>query len=75
MEKLPAHVVAYLAEIERFQVAVSHCMKEYKYGHHLAVRHEAWTVVTAFAGSVQCVFFQFGNKIFAELIENTKNFY
>ena len=73
--KLPAHVVAYIAEMERLQGAVSHCMKEHKDSHNLAVGHEAWTVTTAFAGGVQRVFFQVRDKIFAELIENTENFY
>ena len=71
--ELPVHVVTYIAEIERLQVAVSHCMEEHKDSRHLAVGHEAWTVATAFAGGVQRVFFQFRDKIFAELIENTEN--
>ena len=43
--------------------------------HHLAVGHEARAVAAALAAGVQRVFFQFGSKIFAELIENTENFY
>lgn len=73
--KLPAHVVAYIAEVERLQVAVPHGMEEYQDGHHLAVGHEAWTVATALAEGVQRVSFQFGDKIFAELVENAENFY
>ena len=73
--ELPAHVVAYIAEIERLLVAVSHCMEEHKDSHHLAVGHDAWAVAAAFAGGVQRVLFQFGDKIFAEFIENTENFY
>ena len=73
--ELPAHVVAYIAGIERLLFEVSHCMEEYKDSHHLAVGHEAWTVATAFAGGVQRIFFQFRDKIFAEFIENTENFY
>ena len=42
-------------------------------GHHLAVGHEALAVAATFAAGVQRVFFQFGSKIFAELIENTEN--
>lgn len=73
--KLPAHVVTYIAELKRLQVAVPHGMEKYQDGHHLAVGHQAWTVAMALARGVQCVFFQFGGKIFAELIKNTENFY
>ena len=55
--KLPAHVVAYVAEIERFEVTVAHGVEEYEDGHHLAVRHAARTVAAAFATCVQLVFF------------------
>ena len=60
--KLHAHVAAYIAEVERLQVAVPHGMEEYQYGHHLAVGHEAWTVETALARGVQRVYFQLGTK-------------
>ena len=50
--ELPAHVVTYIAEIERLQVAVSHCMEEYKNSHHLAVGQETCAVATVFAGGV-----------------------
>lgn len=50
-------------------------MKEYENGHNLAVGHTAGTSAAAFAGGVQCAFFQFRGKIFAELVENTENFY
>ncbi len=73
--KLPAHVVAYVAEVERLEVTVAHGVEEYEDGHHLAVRHAARTVAAAFATGVQRVFFQFGNEIFAEFVENTENFY
>ena len=36
---------------------------------------EARAVAAAFAAGVKRVFFQFWSKIFAELIENTENFY
>ena len=55
--KLPAHVVAYVAEIERLEVAVAHGVEEYEDCHHLAVRHAARTVAAAFATGVQLVFF------------------
>ena len=73
--KLPAHVVAYVAEVERLEVTVAHGVEEYEDGHHLAVRHAARTVAAAFATGVQRVFLQFGNEIFAEFVENTENFY
>ena len=73
--KLFAHVVTYITEIERLEVALAHGMEEYENGHHLAVGHEAPAVAATFAAGVQRVFFQFGSKIFAELIENTENFY
>ena len=75
MWKLLAHVVAYITEIERLEVALAQDMEEYENGHHLAVGHEARAVAAALAAGVQRVFFQFGSKIFAELIENTENFY
>ena len=73
--KLLAHVVAYVAEIERLEVTMAHGMEEYEDGHHLAVRHAARTVAAAFATGVQRVFFQFGSEIFAEFVKNTENFY
>ena len=73
--KLPAHVVAYVAEVERLEVTVAHGVEEYEDGHHLAVRHAARTVAAAFIAGVQRVFSQFGSEIFAELVENTENFY
>ena len=73
--KLLAHVVAYVTEVERLEVALAHGMEEYENGHHLAVGHEARAVAAAFAAGVKRVFFQFRSKIFAELIENTENFY
>ena len=73
--KLPAHVVAHVTEVERLEVALAHGMEQYENGHHLAVRHEARAVAAAFAAGVKRVFFQFRSKIFAELIENTENFY
>lgn len=73
--KLPAHVVAYVAEVERLEVTVAHGVEEYEDGHHLAVRHAARKVAAAFIAGVQRVFFQFGGEIFAEFIENTENFY
>ena len=54
--KLPAHVVAYVAEVERLEVTVAHGVEEYEDGHHLAVRHAARTVAAAFATGVQRVF-------------------
>ena len=71
--KLLAHVVAYITEIERLEVALAQDMEQYENGHHLAVGHEAWAVAATFAADVQRVFFQFGSKIFAELIKNTQN--
>ena len=50
--ELPAHVITYIAEIERLQVMVSHCMEEHKDSHHLAVGYETWTVATTFAGGI-----------------------
>ena len=75
MWKLLAHVITYITEIERLEVALAQDMEQYEDGHHLAVGHEAWAVAATFAGDVQRVFFQFWSKIFAELIENTENFY
>lgn len=72
--KLFAHVVTYITEIERLEVSVAQDMEQYENGHHLAVGHEA-RAVAAFAAGVKRVFFQFWSKIFAELIENTENFY
>ena len=73
--KLLAHVVTYITEVERLEVSVAQDMEQYENGHHLAVGHEALAVAATFAADVQRVFFQFGSKIFAELIENTENFY
>ena len=50
-------------------------MEQHEDGHYLAVGHKAWAVAAAFAAGVKRVFFQFGSKIFAKLIENTENFY
>lgn len=73
--KLLAHVVTYITEVERLEVSVAQDMEQYENGHHLAVGHEALAVAAAVAAGVKRVFFQFGSKIFAELIENTENFY
>jgi len=73
--KLPAYVIAYVAEIERFEVAVAYGMEEYKDGHNLAVGYATRTVAAAFTTGVQRVFFQFEGEIFAEFIVNTENFY
>lgn len=69
------HMVADIAHIERLEVAVTAGMEEYEYGHHLTIGHESCTVAAAFVGAVQSMFFQFKSKIFAELIENTEDFY
>ena len=50
-------------------------MEQHEDGHYLAVGHKAWAVAATFIGGIQRVFFQFGSKIFAKLIENTENFY
>lgn len=60
--KLLAHVVAYITEIERLEVALAHGMEEYENGHHLAVGHEARAVAAALAAGVQRVFFSSGVK-------------
>lgn len=73
--KLLAHVVAHVTEVERLEVALAHGMEQYENGHHLAVGHKTWAVAATFIGGIQRVFFQFGSKIFAKLIENTENFY
>ena len=67
--------VAYVAQIERLEVAVTTGMEEYEYGHHLTIGHEACMIAAAFTGAVQSMFFQFKSKIFAKLIENTEDFY
>ena len=56
----PAHVVTYITEIERLEVAVAQDMEQYEDGHHLAVGHEAWAIAATFAGGVQRVFFSSG---------------
>ena len=73
--KFLAHMVAYVAEVERLEITVLHCMVEDKDGHNFAVRHAAWPVAAAFIAGVQRVFLQFGGEILAEFIENTENFY
>jgi hypothetical protein len=73
--KFLAHMVAYVAEVERLEITVLHCMVEDKDGHNFAVRHAAWPVATAFITGVQRVFLQFRGEILAEFIENTENFY
>ena len=73
--KLLAHMMAYVAQIERLEVAVATGMEEYE------------RVITSLSDmrhgrlrrrlpelSKVC-FFQFKSKIFAELIENTEDFY
>ena len=75
MWKLLAHVVTYITEIERLEVALAQDMEQYENGHNFAVGHEAWTVAATFIGGIQRVFFQFRCKIFAKLIENIENFY
>ena len=67
-------IVSILA-VERLEVSVAQDMEQYENGHHLAVGHEALAVAATFAAGVKRVFFQFWSKIFAELIENTENFY
>lgn len=73
--KFLAHMVAYVAEVERLEITVLHCMVEDEDGHNFAVGHAAWPVAAAFIAGVQRVFFQFGSEILAEFIENTENFY
>ena len=68
-------MVAYVAEVERLEITVLHCMVEDKDGHNFAVRHAAWPAAAAFITGVQRVFLQFGGEILAEFIENTENFY
>ena len=52
-------MIAYITEIERLEVAVTHGMEKYEEGHYLAVEHEARAPATTYAGGVQRVFFQF----------------
>lgn len=73
--KLFTHLVTYVAEIERLEVVVAAGTEEYEYGHHLTLGHETCAVVAAFTGGDQRIFFQFRSKIFAELINNTEDFY
>lgn len=60
--KFLAHMVAYVAEVERLEITVLHCMVEDEDGHNFAVGHAAWPVAAAFIAGVQRVFFNSGVK-------------
>ena len=73
--KLPAHVLAYIAQVEGLEVSVAFRVKEYQNGHYLAVREPAGAVAMPFARFGNQVFFQLWGKKLAEFVKNTENFY
>lgn len=69
-----AHMLAYIAQIEGFQVAEVAGVEQHEYRHDLAVRHEARTVAMALARHILCVSSTRVQNI-SEFVENTEIFY
>ena len=74
MRKLFAHMLADVAQIERFEVTEATGMEQDEDGHDFAVRHASGTVTMQLTGGGNRTFFKFWLKIFAEFVEKTKNF-
>ena len=74
MRKLFAHMLADVAQIERFEVTEATGMEQDEDGHDFAVRHASGTVPMQLIGGGNRTFFKFWLKIFAEFVEKTKKF-